>query len=432
MLLCRQWVWSTTISLVAFATRNCEISGNLGRRSGCGSTGGSSSSGDAPPVDPDAGSSDGSSSGEPSDDHGPPSCNEESIQLTVQPPQVVLLLDKSYSMIEFTWDHDGDPLTPAVTRWNSLYNVVDALAHEVEDEMELGMVLFPSPAVADNETATACLVDSEPGAPVASHNADAIVGALPPADATDLYGGTPASGGLQVVLDHLAAIADGRPQAVVLVTDGAANCMAGTSGMGVFTEYDQGLVPLVSGALADGVPTYVVGVDIVDAVGTYPQDNPYLRLSEVAEAGGAPREGAAEAFYNTTDEAELLTALGGITAELGCTLTLDTPAVFVEQLTVEVGGVEVPRVEECGADGVGWRLLQDAPPYDSIELCSNSCDEAHLQEGLDVSARLSPQAPELIVRESSVAKPHEGANEERVPDRKRAVAKRESGGGKRT
>lgn len=356
-----------------------------------GSSTGAGSSGDGPPVDPDAGSSDGSSSGEPSDDHGPPACNEESFQLTVEPPQVVLLLDKSYSMIEFSWDHDGDPLTPAVTRWNSLYNVVDALAHDVEDEMELGMVLFPSPAVTDNDTATACWVDPEPGAPVAPHNADAIVGALPPADATDLYGGTPASGGLQVVLDHLEAIADGRPQAVVLVTDGAANCMAGTAGMGVFTEYDMGLVPLVAQARVDGIPTYVVGVDIVDAVGTYPQDNPYVRLSEVAEAGGVPREGASEAFYNTTDEAELLTALGGITAELGCTLTLETPAVFVDQLTVEVGGVEIPRVDECGPDGVGWRLLQDAPPYDAIELCSASCDEAHLQEGLDVTYACPPE-----------------------------------------
>lgn len=355
-----------------------------------GSAGSSGGSTDGPPVDPDGSSTDGSSSGEPSDD-GPPSCNEESFQLTVEPPQVMLLLDKSYSMIEFSWDHDADPLTPTITRWNSLHNVVDALSHDVEDDMELGMVLFPSPSVADNDTATACMVDPEPGAPVAPHNADAIVGALPPADATDLYGGTPASGGLQAVLDHLAAIADGRPQAVVLVTDGAANCMAGTSGMGVFTEYDLGLVPLVTQAFVDGIPTYVVGVDIVDAVGTYPQDNPYLRLSEVAQAGGVPREGAAEAFYNTTDEAELLSALGGITAELGCTLTLETPAVFVDQLTVRVDGVEVPRVDECGPDGVGWRLLQDHPPFDSIELCSASCDAAHLVAELDVTYACPPE-----------------------------------------
>lgn len=354
-----------------------------------GGTGGSS---DDAPVDPDEGSgSEGSSSdGEPIDPI-PPSCNEESIQLTVEPPQVMLLLDKSYSMIEFQWDHDGDEGTPMVTRWNSLYTVVDTLTHDVQDEMELGMVLFPSPAVADNDTATACMVDPAPGAPVAPGNADAIVGALPGPDAVDLYGGTPTSNGLAVALEHLAEIADGRPQAVVLVTDGAANCMQGTSGMGVFTEYDMGLAPMVAEAYAGGIPTYVIGVDIVDAVGTYPQDNPYQRLSEVALAGGVPREGASESFYNTTDEAELLTALGGITAELGCTLTLETPADFVEQLTVRIDGQEVPRVDECGPDGVGWRLLQESAPFESIELCSVTCDDAHQQAGLDVTYACPPE-----------------------------------------
>ncbi len=354
-----------------------------------GSSGGSGDSGEEP-VDPDDDGSSGSS-GEPVADDGPPSCNEESFQLTVEPPQVVLLLDKSYSMIEFHWDHDGDPSTGTVTRWNSLYTVVDALTHDVEDEMELGMVLFPSPSVADNGTGTACMVDAGPGAPVAPGNADAIVSALPGPDAMDLYGGTPTSNGMEVALQHLAEIQDGRPQAVVLVTDGAANCMDGTSGMGVFTEYDLGLAPMVAEAYAGGIPTYVIGVDIVDAIGTYPQDNPYQRLSEVAVAGGVPREDAGEAFYNTTDEEELLAALDGITAELGCTLTLGTPAMFVAQLSVSVGGEELPRVDECGADGVGWRLLQESAPFESIELCAASCDAAHQQASLDVTYACPPQ-----------------------------------------
>jgi hypothetical protein len=347
---------------------------------------------DEDPGDDDPDGSTGTT-GEPSDEEtaGPPSCAEESIQLTVEPPQVMLLLDKSYSMIENAWDHDGDPLTPTVTRWNSLYSVVDTLAHDVEDGMELGMVLFPSPSITDNGTGTACMVDPEPGAAASLLNADALVSALPAPEATDLYGGTPTSGGMAVVLEHLAAVQDGRPQAVVLVTDGAANCMDGTSDMGVFTEYDENLEPLVAGAFAGGIPTYVIGVDIVDAVGIYPQDNPYVRLGELAVAGGVPREGAAEAFYNTTDEDELLTALGGITAELGCTLTLTTPALFADQLTVRVNGAVVPQVDECQPDGEGWRLLQDAAPYESIELCAASCEQAHMQDGLDVTYACPPE-----------------------------------------
>lgn len=343
------------------------------------------------PEEPVETDDDTGTTGEPSPNIDPSACIEETLQLTVEPPQVMLLLDKSYSMVEFQWDHDGDALTPTVTRWNSLYTVVDALVHDVESSMDLGMVLFPSPTVADNDADTACLVDPTPGAAMAPANADAIVGALPGPTATDLYGGTPVSGGMAVVLEHLAEVADGRPQAVVLVTDGAANCMAGTSGMGVFTEYDANLAPLVADAFADGIATYVVGVDIVDALGIYPQDNPYVRLSELALAGGVPRAGA-EPFYNTTDEDELLTALAGITTALGCTLALDTPATSADQLTVEVNGVEVPRVTACGPDGIGWRFVEDAAPYESIELCAATCDAAHVQAELDVTYACPPPA----------------------------------------
>lgn len=340
-----------------------------------------------PPPEPT-----GTTTGEPSNDEGgPPTCDEETLQLAVDPPQIVLLLDKSYSMIESSWDHDGDPMTPTVTRWHSLHGVVDALTHDVEDGVELGMVLFPSPSVPDNGTGTACMVDPDPAAAIALHNADAIVDALPAADALDLYGGTPVGAGMTVALDHLADVYDGRPQAVILVTDGAANCMEGTSGMGVFTEYDQGLAPLVAGAFAAGIPTYVVGVDIVDAVGVYPQDNPYLRLSEIAEAGGVPNEGGSASFYNTTDEAQLLTALDGIAADIGCTFQLDTAAQFVEQVTVRVGGDVVPRVDECPPDGVGWRFLQDAAPYDSIELCAATCDVAQVEASIDLDYACPPQ-----------------------------------------
>jgi len=342
------------------------------------------------------GSSDGSdpdstgSTGEPSNgEGGPPTCQEETLQLSVDPPQVMLLLDKSYSMIEFSWDHDGDQLTPPVTRWNSLHGVVDALTHDVQDGIELGMVLFPSPSVADNGTDTACLVDPEPAAAVALHNADDIVAALPGPDALALYGGTPVSGGMAVVLEHLAEVYDGRPQAVVLVTDGAANCMEGTSGNEVFTEYDEDLAPMVAAAHAGGIPTYVVGVDIVDAVGVYPQDNPYVRLGELAEAGGVPREGG-EAFYNTTDEDQLLMALDDIAADIGCTFTLDTPAEFAAQVTVRVGSEVVPRVEECEPDGEGWRFVEEQAPYQSIELCAASCQLAQTEATLDLDYACPP------------------------------------------
>jgi len=352
-----------------------------------GGTSGGSTGDDGDDADPDDSSG---SDGEPADS-GPPTCADETIQLEVAPPQVMLLLDKSNSMIQYSWDHDDDPLTQPVTRWNSLHSVVDQLSHDVETGMELGMVLFPSPSLTATNAETACMVDPDPGAPVAIGNADAIVSALPPADSDDIFGGTPVSGGMNVVLDHLASIEDGRPQAIVLVTDGAANCMAGTAGNAVFTEYDADLAPMVADAFAAGIPTYVVGVDILDQVGQYPADNPFVRLNELALAGGMPQGGDGEAFYNTTDETQLLVALDAITAELSCTIGLTLPAEFSDQVTVSVAGVEVPRVDACGDDGVGWRYLEEAAPYSSIELCTQTCDDVHIEASLDVEYACIPQ-----------------------------------------
>lgn len=347
-------------------------------------------SSDGGPVDDDG---DSGSTGEPNNnDDGPPQCDEQSLPLSVTRPHVMLLLDKSFSMVDNQWDHDNDPATDPVTRWNSLFNVVDVLTHDIEDSADLGMVLFPSTSLTDNGAATACTVDADPNAVVASANADAIVAALPGPDDTELYGGTPAGAGVQLVLDHLATIDDGRPQAVVFVTDGAANCMLGTGGSEVFTQYDEDLSPLVEQAFVDGIPTYVVGVDIVDAMGEIPVANPYERLSDLAVAGGVPREGGPDSFYNSTDEGQLLAALQAITAELSCTFELGTPADFTDQVTVNVGDEVVPRVEVCGEDGVGWRYLQEEAPYTSIELCAASCETAHAIEQLDLDYACLPPA----------------------------------------
>src|SRR5690606_16177385 len=104
---------------------------------------------------------------------------------------------------------------------------------------------------------------------------------------------------------------------------GAANCKSGTVCMGIpncplLEDYDTDLPLVVGGAFTnDGIATYVIGIDIIDALqgagsgnGT-PEANPYEKLNEVAVAGGFPRPGA-DKFYNATNEAELQTALEAI------------------------------------------------------------------------------------------------------------------------
>ncbi|MEX1369482.1 MAG: vWA domain-containing protein [Nannocystaceae bacterium] len=331
------------------------------------------------------------SEGADSSGEEPNSCGAATFELQHEPANVVLVLDKSYSMVDNSWDHDGMPQTEPVTRWNSLHSSVAFIVDELDDGLNFGAVLFPAVDVPDNASETACDVRSEPDAGVAPQNGEAVLAALPGPDEVELYGGTPASGGITTALDHLGSIDDGLPQALILITDGAANCLEGTGGEAVFTQYDENLAGLVAEAYQErGIPTFVVGIDIVDGIAQYPQDNPYERLNEVAIAGGFPRPGV-ERFHNAQDEEELRSAISQVTSQIGCTIPLDPPPELPDLLTIEIGGVEIERVDSCEGVDEGWRYTAPEGPYDEIELCSGSCDALHQLGTLSANYDCIPQ-----------------------------------------
>jgi len=305
------------------------------------------------------------------DDGGVVWCGESEITVAPSTPQVMLVLDKSHSMVSNRWDHDGDAATASVTRWHSLHEVVSTLGGDLEGTMELGALMFPSVALTDNDAATACEVPDVPDVAVGLENAAAIVAAMPAADSEEIWGGTPTSAAIATAAAELQALTGESPKAIVLVTDGAANCMEGVPENQTFTTYDGNLAPLVADVLADhGIPTYVIGIDIVDETVDVPHVNPYDSLDEVAIAGGAAK-GGAESFYNTRDEDELAGALGEITDQLSCQIVLDALPTAAERVHLVVDGNELAYSAECADEG-GWRYAADGT---AVELCAAACDD---------------------------------------------------------
>ncbi len=204
---------------------------------------GSSGSGATDAGESDAGSTSGvtGSLGE-----GGTSCGEQVIVADVAVPQIMLVLDKSRSMVSNRWDADGNPGTPTVTRWHSLHAVVDGLVGGLEQSVQFGAVMFPSATLTSTEAATACGVSDSADVEVGLNHGAAILAAMPAAGSMEIHGGTPTTMGLQVAVTSLLDSADGNPQAIVLVTDGAANCTDGTAGDQVFTVYDNDLTPAVA------------------------------------------------------------------------------------------------------------------------------------------------------------------------------------------
>ncbi len=325
-------------------------------------------------------------------EYDPNYCGEaEVMEVPYTPPNIILVLDKSGSMVnpENNWDDDGDdadddgfqddmPMmmaTPKVTRWRTLHEVVTLIGSEFDDKINLGANLFPSTDAQPVLGQAACLVNTDPEVPVAPMNANAVLAGIPPAGAADLAGGTPAEKGLTAAYNHLKALGGGNDPVSILITDGAANCSTSAPDDMALLDYDENLVPTVAAAFnTDGIPTYVVGIDISsepDAQGIITVDV----LNDVANAGGVPKPNDPnEQFYNATNKEELTLALQEIVGQtIDCTIELEGGIPDNTEPSIEVDGVPYPQLDgpTCGMDD-GWILNEDVEPP-TIELCGAAC-----------------------------------------------------------
>jgi hypothetical protein len=346
--------------------------------------------GDSGDGDGDSGDGDGDSGdgdGDSGDGDGD-SCQPFALSYTA--PKVMLLVDASGSMVNNTWDHDNNPNTGAVSRWYSLVTAVQTVAAGYDDICELGVQRFPAESACDPEpcyNSTACIVENTPEAGVAPNNGATVLAAIPSANAgsSQIEGSTPTHTGFDSTLGHLLAQGSEAARYIVLITDGAANCNEALPFPDIIEVYDETLAPAVAAAYQDeGVPTFVVGIDIVNAlvgqgVDGSPEANPYQRLNEVALAGGVPKDGGggAEKFYNSGDQGELELALEQIfDSLLDCTIDLaETPGGLpdpqqIPDVSVESDGSEVPLVGSCaGQDGWAW-----VAEGETLSLCGSYCE----------------------------------------------------------
>jgi hypothetical protein len=353
-----------------------------------------------PTTDATTMSVDNTSTGEPITGPGTSTTGDvpcEEIKATLKPlePNIMLVLDKSGSMVANPsgyWDHDADVNTPKITRWNSLYQVVQLITTDYNDTINFGANLFPSKAAKQVYDASACIVSANVEIPVMPKNKDAVLNGIPQAGDTNLFGGTPTTAGVTAALAHLKTLDPTIPRAILLVTDGAANCTKDAMpAAALFENYDQSLHTLVQQAfMVDQIPTYVVGIDTKDVVtGNEPDGNPnmtntYAKLNELAVDGGKPKDDPTEKFYNAVNQLQLKEALDVIAADaLSCTIALETEPGFPESTKVKVGAMEYPMVMDCATED-GWVYDNPMGPYTAVILCGAACEALKLEKAADV------------------------------------------------
>ncbi|MGH1343506.1 MAG: vWA domain-containing protein [Nannocystales bacterium] len=369
---------------------------------GIASFSGTDTDGSTTDVNPTTGEATAADSG--SSSTGELNCGEQEFVLEAVPPNVVLVLDKSGSMVQNEWDADNDPMTDTETRWRSLHDVVSFVVNTFEAEINFGAVLFPSTSAIAELGAGACVVNAQPEVPVAATNAAGVLDGIPAASAAaTINGATPATAGVQTALDHLNTLDENIDRFMILITDGAANCGADADtsmcpglGCGLMEDYDTNLSSVVGDAFTtDSVPTFVIGIDILDElVGADPGDgqvgaNTFTELNTVAEAGGRAREGD-EKFFNATNEIELQAALAEIAGQVvSCTIPLSEEPSDPDFVEIEIGGMTYEQVTDCETED-GWVYSNPKGPYDAIELCNAACDALAESGELDATFGCPP------------------------------------------
>lgn len=307
-------------------------------------------------------------------------CEELMVTLMPVRPHAMLTLDKSGSMLQL-WDHDANVNTPTVTRWFSLWAVVDQILTSFDEKFDFGMNLFPSTMAQQAYNSTACPVNANVEVPVAPMNKAAIQAALPAQMNMSIKGGTPNAAGLTAAYAHLKTLDPLIPKLAINITDGAANCSSNAMNASeLFEVYDANLPTIVGNAFTmDNIKTYVIGIATVNMVTPNQQDgnpngiNPFDKLNELATLGGTAKPGP-EKFYNADNQIELADALNAIVADaFSCTIELTSEPAFPDKTKVKVGGVTLMKINDCATEN-GWKYKDPAPPYEAIEICGTACE----------------------------------------------------------
>ncbi|WP_437725709.1 vWA domain-containing protein [Sorangium sp. So ce861] len=290
------------------------------------------------------------------------SCAQTSAAAALMPLDMLILLDRSGSMLGAKWS-----------------GVTSALSTFVNDAasagMNVGLTYFPRGDHGTNDcehTAYDELAVAIGELPLHTPEICASIQGTAPG------GGTPMRPALQGVLSNATAYKDANPShkvIVVLATDGdpsgcADNTVASTA-------------QIAQRALNyNGVQTYVIAVE----------GSTVANLDQIAAAGGTAR-----AFDVTADVAAFSAKMAEIRASaLPCELlipdppagaTLDTSRVAVKFATASASALEIPKADgaaDCG-EGPGWYYDDELQPK-KIVLCPASCRavQGEVQAKLDV------------------------------------------------
>jgi len=253
-------------------------------------------------------------------------CATQDFLLSSKPAQILLLLDRSASMLEPPAGTSGS------SKWDLVVPGVNEVITATDSSVSWGLKLFPE---GEGSECTAASVTNAVPARIAPMNAKAVTGLV---TATSAKGnGTPTGDAIKAAVSYLKTVSDPSPKYILLATDGEPSCAGTSQDSGTARTY---AVQAVTDAAATGFKTFVVGVATTKTSATQ-------ALNDMAVAGQMARADSnplATKYYLASTQAELVQSLKVITGQASsCVFNLKETPPEPENIAVKVNSMRVPR-----------------------------------------------------------------------------------------
>ena len=240
-------------------------------------------------------------------------CGQSSVPVMPEPPDILIIQDKSGSMDEDDTGTSCNGGCGANSKWTHLTTALSAVVQNTDMTVNWGIKYF-----SDNN---ACGASAAPPVGIKAMNGAAVTASIM---GTRPGGNTPTRDAISSGAAYLATLTDTNPKFLLLATDGLPNCPTGCASMTkpnnscTMTDNpseDTAAEAAIMMAAMQGYQTFVIGIgNVATAQNT---------LNQFAINGGQAQTGAATSYYAATDEASLEAALNKIVGVVAsCTIPL--------------------------------------------------------------------------------------------------------------
>jgi len=281
-------------------------------------------------------------------------CAHEAFDLSRQPAEILIVLDRSGSMQEIP---SGS--ATGTSKWDLVVPGLNEVVTATNASVSWGLKVFPEGE--GMSCAVGNVTDAIP-VPIAANNATAVAAQI---TATTPDGnGTPTGDAINAAVTYLKTLNDTNPKFILLATDGEPSCAGRSSNA---NQSRTLAVKAVTDAATAGIKTVVIGVATTKASATN-------ALNDMAVAGQMARVDAdpmATKYYLASTKDELVKSLQQITGQVSsCVFNLTSTPPDPDNIAVKINGQKAPQDT---AHTNGWDYMGTG--YKQVEVFGQWCDQ---------------------------------------------------------